>query len=121
MCNASTILINKLVINSLSNKLVFNSFHLFTFCLQKGEFDWSKSTTSGMLSSYYYGYIVLQIPGGWLASRFGGSRVIAVAMLMSSIATLLLPVATRQSESFVYILRVILGLFAVSMVCLSIE
>ena len=77
-----------------------------------GEFDWTKSTVNGMLSSYYYGYIVLQIPGGWLASRFGGKRVIAFAMLISSLATIFLPIATRANKDLVYVLRVVLGLFA---------
>ncbi len=26
-----------------------------------------------ILASFYYGYVVIQIPGGWLAQRFGGT------------------------------------------------
>ncbi|KAJ8320002.1 hypothetical protein KUTeg_001589 [Tegillarca granosa] len=74
------------------------------------EFDWDKTLRSSMLASFFYGYIVTQIPGGWLADKFGGKRVLGIAMLISSIATIILPVCARQSYIAVYVLRVILGL-----------
>lgn len=67
-----------------------------------------------MLASFFYGYIVTQIPGGWLADKFGGKRVFGFAMLISSIATIILPVCARQSYISVYVLRVVLGLATVS-------
>ena len=36
--------------------------------------------TGALLSAFFWGYLVTQIPGGWLASRIGPSRVIAVAI-----------------------------------------
>ena len=30
-----------------------------------------------ILGSFYFGYIVTQVPGGWLATRFGGKWVCA--------------------------------------------
>src|SRR5438128_517013 len=40
-----------------------------------------------ILSSFFFGYALIQIPGGWLADRFGSRKVIVVAVLMWSIFT----------------------------------
>ncbi|CAC5419728.1 SLC17A5 [Mytilus coruscus] len=77
---------------------------------ERGEFDWDKNTRSAILSSFFYGYVFTQIPGGWLADRFGGKRIYGIAMAISGIATLLTPVFARTSVILVYVLRVILGL-----------
>jgi len=37
---------------------------------QKPEFDWTPSTIGLVDSSFFWGYLVTQIPGGYLASRF---------------------------------------------------
>jgi MFS family permease len=67
------------------------------YYLQRAEFDWSKSTKSSLLSSFFYGYAITQIPGGWLADRFGGRRVYGTALAISGIATLLMPVGARTN------------------------
>lgn len=77
---------------------------------EHAEFDWSKTTQSTILASFFYGYIVTQIPAGWLADRFGGRRVFGIGMLIASICTLVFPVCARISVNLVYALRVLLGL-----------
>jgi len=42
-----------------------------------------------VLSAFFMGYALMQIPGGWLADRFGSRRVIIVAVLIWSIFTAL--------------------------------
>ncbi|CAG2223700.1 SLC17A5 [Mytilus edulis] len=86
---------------SASSRQVFN---------EQAEFDWNKEVTSSILASFFYGYIITQIPGGWLSDRFGGRYVFGIAMAISSISTLLIPVCARNSVVSVYVLRVILGL-----------
>ncbi|RUS71099.1 hypothetical protein EGW08_021145, partial [Elysia chlorotica] len=76
------------------------------------EFSWGESTRSSLLSAYFYGYLLLQIPGGWLAGRYGATRVISLAMTLSAICTLLVPVAARSSLPAFYALRVATGLFS---------
>lgn len=42
-----------------------------------------------ILSAFFMGYALMQIPGGWLADRFGSRRVITTAILFWSIFTAL--------------------------------
>src|ERR1700732_4136518 len=42
-----------------------------------------------VLSSFFWGYIWLQLPGGWIADRFGGKWVLAAGVALWSIATIL--------------------------------
>jgi ACS family sodium-dependent inorganic phosphate cotransporter-like MFS transporter 5 len=74
-----------------------------------GELEWSKELRGYMLSSFFYGYLVTQVPGGWLAKRFGGKHVFGIGLFITSVATLLVPVAARVSSTLVIVLRVIMG------------
>ncbi|MFS0576463.1 MFS transporter [Sporosarcina sp. 179-K 3D1 HS] len=47
----------------------------------------SPTSTGMILSSFFAGYALMQIPGGWLADRFGSRRVLMVSVLMWSIFT----------------------------------
>ncbi|PFO01225.1 MFS transporter [Bacillus sp. AFS076308] len=46
-----------------------------------------------ILSAFFMGYALMQIPGGWLADRFGSRRVITTAILFWSIFTALTGIA----------------------------
>ena len=52
----------------------------------------------------------LQIPGGWLADRFGGKRLLGGCILLSSVISLLTPVAARFHLGVFVLLRVLSGL-----------
>ncbi|XP_064631101.1 sialin-like [Lineus longissimus] len=75
-----------------------------------GEFNWDKVTQGLILGSFYWGYIVTQLPGGLLASRFGGKRVFGWCMFGCALANLLTPVGARTHVVFLMVLRVIGGL-----------
>ena len=48
----------------------------------------SESIEGTLLAAFYYGYTISQVPGGWLASRYGSKSVLSIAVLIWSIATL---------------------------------
>ncbi|KAL5022181.1 hypothetical protein ScPMuIL_001336 [Solemya velum] len=75
-----------------------------------GEFVWEKSTQGYILSSFFYGYIITQLPGGWLSSRFGGKHIFGWSMLVCALCTLFMPLAARTSVAFLIVLRVICGM-----------
>ena len=60
-----------------------------------GEIEWDKPTQGWVLSSFFYGYIVTQVIGGYLSGRFGGKRVMLTGMLVYGVSTLLIPAAAR--------------------------
>ena len=65
-----------------------------------------------MLSAFFYGYIVTQLPGGWLATRFGGKWVFGIGVLGTAVLTLLTPLAARRYDALIF-LRVVEGLMEV--------
>ncbi|KAH9514176.1 hypothetical protein Btru_030467 [Bulinus truncatus] len=77
-----------------------------------GEFDWDKITRSELLSMYFYGYIVTQIPSGWLASRYGGKRVWGWNMFLSAVCCLVTPICARTHAYLLYFVRFLLGVAA---------
>ena len=41
------------------------------FLLKTGEFNWDEYTQGIILGSFFYGYILTQIPGGYFAEKVG--------------------------------------------------
>lgn len=53
------------------------------------DFNLSPSVMGIVLSSFFAGYALMQLPGGWLADKFGSRKVIAIAILFWSLFTIL--------------------------------
>ena len=53
------------------------------------DFNLSPSVMGVVLSSFFAGYALMQLPGGWLADKFGSRKVIAIAILFWSLFTVL--------------------------------
>lgn len=51
------------------------------------EFGWSPSTAGLVQSAFFWGYILCQLPGGYLSSRFGGRKVLPAGVGLWSLAT----------------------------------
>ena len=84
--------------------------------MQEGEFSWDKDLQGLILGSFFYGYICTQIPGGWLAEKFGGKWLFGLGVLGTAILTLLTPVAARLSVGTLLAVRVVEG---IGEVCIS--
>ncbi|XP_053607893.1 putative inorganic phosphate cotransporter [Plodia interpunctella] len=59
------------------------------------RYDWSESTQGFLLSAFYYGYILTHLPGGLLAEKFGGKWTVGVGLLVTSLATIVSPLAVK--------------------------
>ena len=70
--------------------------------------------TGWVLAAFFYGYLVTQIPGGWLAQRVGGKWVFGVGVVMTCVFTLLTPLAADTSVWLLVAVRVLEGLSEVS-------
>uniref|UniRef100_A0A2A4IVF3 Major facilitator superfamily (MFS) profile domain-containing protein n=1 Tax=Heliothis virescens TaxID=7102 RepID=A0A2A4IVF3_HELVI len=75
------------------------------------EFDWSSQTKGLVLSSFFYGYLITQLPGGWLAAKIGGNRVFAIGIGATSLLTLFTPPLAHTSTALLIAVRVVEGLF----------
>lgn len=77
---------------------------------REGEFDWPEDVKNYVLASFFYGYVLTQIPAGILANKFGGKWIFGSSILIASIASLMCPFAARINYMWFIILRVIQGL-----------
>ncbi len=57
------------------------------------EFEWDEASLGIILSAFFLGYTLLQIPGGWLADRYGGKKVLTFGVLWWSFFTMITPLA----------------------------
>jgi len=80
-------------------------------------FCWDSKTQIDVVSTFFYGYVVLQIPGGRMAEVIGGKRVIGLSMALTALLTLLIPVAAKVGgtgpDDYPYLLVVIRVLMGV--------
>ncbi|XP_004520849.2 putative inorganic phosphate cotransporter, partial [Ceratitis capitata] len=76
------------------------------------EFDWTEQQKSYIISSFYWGYVVTQFPGGYLSRRFGAKIVMTIAVCGSAVCSLLTPLlVTIGGWQIFCIIRIIQGLF----------
>ncbi|XP_037294522.1 putative inorganic phosphate cotransporter [Manduca sexta] len=59
----------------------------------EGSYDWSMQIQSVILSSFFWGYVILQVPGGELAARFGGSKLVTLSIALNAIVCILIPLS----------------------------
>lgn len=78
---------------------------------EEDKFEWDAYQQNLMLGSFFWGYILTELPGGRLAEIVGGRRVFGYSMLCASVLTLLTPLAAYTNYIAVVILRAVLGFF----------
>ena len=66
---------------------------------EDGPFVWDIETQNWIMGFFYLGYLVLQIPGGiWAENeKIGGKWVLGLGILVTSVFTLLSPLAAKSS------------------------
>ena len=72
---------------------------------------WTDPEQGVVLSSFFYGYAVTQLPGGYVAQRIGAKHLLTVAVAGTALLTLLTPLVARHvGVAGVVALRVLEGL-----------
>lgn len=76
-------------------------FVVFFLCVRQGNevYDWSQEQQGIILSSFYWGYVITQIPGALLSQRFGGKPVFFWSILLSAFCTIVTPTVITASKS----------------------
>nr|KAG5698155.1 hypothetical protein BaRGS_001750 [Batillaria attramentaria] len=77
---------------------------------RKGEFKWSKELQGFILGAFFWGYLVLQVPGGRVSERLGAKRVIAICMFPVAILNIISPWCARASPYLFMVVRIFVGL-----------
>eukprot|EP00117_Sycon_ciliatum_P015800 scpid25250/ scgid3151/ Sialin; Membrane glycoprotein HP59; Sodium/sialic acid cotransporter; Solute carrier family 17 member 5 len=74
------------------------------------EFDWTKQQQGYLNSAFFYGYLGMSLPSGWMTGQFGAHRCISIGMFINSVLCLLTPLVARWSFDALIVLRVHQGL-----------
>lgn len=77
-------------------------------------FNWTVGTESMLDSSFFWGYLVTQVPGGFVASLYPANRIFGGAIAISSFLNLLVPGALKVSPVMDMLVQVMKGLVEAS-------
>lgn len=73
------------------------------------ELGWDDVTKGYVFSFFFWGYLTMQIGGGYLANRFGGKMVLGWAVVFWSVFTVLTPAAAFMSIPALLAVRFLMG------------
>ncbi|XP_071735863.1 probable anion transporter 5 [Rutidosis leptorrhynchoides] len=68
----------------------------------------SQSSKGTILSTFYYGYALSQVPGGWAAQKIGGRRVLLFSFILWSLTCALVPLDPNRVVTLI-IARLLVG------------
>ncbi|XP_054738470.1 putative inorganic phosphate cotransporter isoform X1 [Anastrepha obliqua] len=75
------------------------------------EYQWSEKTKSYLLSSFFWGYFLTQIPTSQLVHKFGGKVMLLGSVSLSGLLALLTPLSARIGDwKLLFALRLSQGL-----------
>ncbi|KAF5279331.1 hypothetical protein FQR65_LT15404 [Abscondita terminalis] len=61
--------------------------------VSESGYDWSQSNVASVLASFFPGYVITHIPGGFLADAYGGKHVLGFGVLISAVLSVLSPMS----------------------------
>ena len=74
------------------------------------NFNWSTTEQAHILVAPFYGYIVAQLPGSYLATVFGGKKVFGYSVLVKSFLIVLNPPIAYLGIPWLFTLRLVEGI-----------
>ncbi|XP_062589039.1 vesicular glutamate transporter 3-like isoform X1 [Saccostrea cucullata] len=88
---------------------------LFKECTINGtaydlQLDWSVATSQYFNTAYFVGYVITQLPGGFLAVRFSPTKLFGGAIMISGSCFVVLAFIMKYSPIIVFVIRFIQGL-----------
>ncbi|XP_031574047.1 solute carrier family 17 member 9-like [Actinia tenebrosa] len=63
------------------------------------ELNWDKRESGLVLSSFFWGYLITQIPGGFLSDVYGAEKLVMWAIIGCSVTTMVIPIVTSSALS----------------------
>lgn len=81
---------------------------------QRVDFDWDLQEQGILLSSFFVGYLISQVPGGYFAAKWGGRRVFGLGVLLAALVSITTPICGSYFGYFGFLTaRILCGLFEV--------
>lgn len=74
------------------------------------ELGWSGLERGLVSSSFFWGYTLTQVPGGYISTKIGGAKVLAAGVFLWSVGTLIAPPAAELSLMALCATRMIVGM-----------
>lgn len=74
------------------------------------SFGWTSVEKGLVQSAFFWGYAFTQVPGGWLASKYGGKFVLFAGVMLWSFGTLIAPACANFSFTALLVSRFLVGL-----------
>jgi len=74
------------------------------------HFGWTSVEKGLVQSAFFWGYAFTQIPGGWLAQKYGGKLVLFAGVMLWSFGTLIAPACAHLSFTALLASRFLVGL-----------
>lgn len=87
----------------------------------EGTFLWDSAQQGYVLSSFFYGYVITQIPFGILSKKYGAKYFLGIGMLINSVFGFLVPLSANLGIFSLITIRFIQGLGEVSVPPLSLR
>ncbi|KAF4101265.1 hypothetical protein G5714_017697 [Onychostoma macrolepis] len=81
-----------------------------TAVMQPAQFNWDPETVGLIHGSFFWGYIVTQIPGGFISNKLAANRVFGAAIFLTSLLNMFIPSAARVHYGCVMFVRILQGL-----------
>ncbi|XP_006888738.1 PREDICTED: sodium-dependent phosphate transport protein 1 [Elephantulus edwardii] len=88
--------------NSSTNELLTN--------VKNPVYDWSPETQGLILSSIFYGAAIIQLPSGYLSGIYSIKKIVGCGLFLSSLCSLLIPLAAAFGKTSVIVCRVVQGI-----------
>lgn len=76
----------------------------------QNKMEWSESAFGIFLGAFYWSYWITELPGGLLAQRFGGKRVLGSCVTVSAILNFLIPAASKYHYLLASFFRALQGI-----------
>nr|XP_020859264.1 probable small intestine urate exporter [Phascolarctos cinereus] len=73
-------------------------------------YDWNPEIQGLLLSAMLYGSLITTVPGGYFSGVLGGKKIAGLSLLLSSVLSLLIPLAADSGLPYLFLVRIVQGL-----------
>ena len=87
-----------------------NYFSIFRFAFQGEQYNWGAEEQGLILGAFFYGYIITQVPGGYLSEKMGAKWLFGGGVMVTAVLSLLTPAAASWGVLPFVVVRIFEGL-----------